>query len=54
MLLNLIEGLDRPLATDNTLRDMLTPLIVAYLDGSDSLETAQGKVQSVISTYLAE
>ena len=54
MLLNLIEGLDRPLATDNTLRDMLTPLIVAYLDGSDSLETAQGKMQSVISTYLAE
>ena len=54
MLLTKIERADVPLATDQTFSDMLTPLVVAYLDGSDTLETAQGKMESMIATYLAE
>ena len=53
-LLTMIEQLNVPLDIDNTFSDMLVPLIVAYLDGSDTLETAQGKMESMIATYLAE
>lgn len=53
-LLTMIEQLNVPVDTDNTFSDMLVPLIVAYLDGSDTLETAQGKMESMIATYLAE
>jgi len=54
MLGSMIKELNRPLATDHTLSEMLVPLIVSYLDDSDTLETAAGKMESVISTYLSE
>lgn len=54
MLLSKIKELDRPLSTDNTLRDLLVPQIVSYLDGSSTLEAAAEKIESVISTYLSE
>lgn len=54
MLLSMMKALDQPLDTDSTFSNMLSPLIVAYLDGSDTLETAQGKMESMIATYLAE
>ncbi|MCE5189447.1 MAG: hypothetical protein LLF75_09765 [Eubacteriales bacterium] len=54
MLGSMIKELNRPLATDHTLSEMLVPLIVSYLDSSDTLETAAGKMESVISTYLSE
>lgn len=54
MLLSMMKALDQPLDTDSTFSNMLCPLIVAYLDGSDTLETAQGKMESMIATYLAE
>jgi len=53
-LLELLENADTPLSTDDTLFDMLAPALVAYLDGSDTLETAAGKMESVVSTYLSE
>ena len=54
MLLQLLQSVDQPLSTDDTLNDMLAPAVVAYLDGSDTLETAAGKMESVVSTYLSE
>jgi hypothetical protein len=53
-LLGLLQSVNRPLATDNTLGEMLAPAVVAYLDGSDTLESAAGKMESVIATYLSE
>ena len=53
-LLALLQSVDQPLSTDHTLNDMLTPAVVAYLDGSDTLESAAGKMKSVIDTYLSE
>ena len=53
-LLTMMQQLSVPLASDTTLSEMLSPVITAYLDGSDTLETAVGKMQSVISTYLSE
>lgn len=43
-----------PLTTDTTLSGMLAPAVVAFLQGGDTLETAAGKMESVISTYLSE
>lgn len=54
LLLQLLQSVDQPLSTDDTLNDMLAPAVVAYLDGSDTLETAAGKMESVVSTYLSE
>lgn len=54
MLLGMIQSLTKPISTDHTLSDMLSPLIIGYLDGSDTLETTTGKMKSVISTYLSE
>lgn len=54
MLESMVKELNRPLATDHTLSDMLVPLIVSYLDGSSTLEDATAKIESVISTYLSE
>ena len=54
MLLSMIKELEQPLSTDNTLRDLLVPHIVSYLDGSSTLEAAAEKMESVISTYLSE
>ncbi len=53
-LLGLLQSVNRPLATDNTLGEMLAPAVVSYLDGSDTLESAAGKMESVIATYLSE
>ena len=53
-LLSMIQQVNVPLTSDATLSDMLSPVIVAYLNGSDTLETAAEKMQSVISTYLSE
>ncbi|MEN6419968.1 MAG: hypothetical protein ABFC73_13715, partial [Clostridiaceae bacterium] len=53
-LLSMMQQVAVPLTTDSTLSDMLSPAIVAYLDGSETLETAVTKLESVISTYLSE
>lgn len=53
-LLGLLQSVDKPLSTDNTLDEMLAPALVAYLNGSDTLETAADKMQSVLATYLSE
>ncbi|MEA5047168.1 MAG: hypothetical protein VB034_01035 [Eubacteriales bacterium] len=50
----ILTSANTPLATDTTLSDMLAPAVVAYLQGDDTLETAAGKMESVISTYLSE
>ena len=50
----LLENANRPLSTDNALSDMLAPPLVAYLEGSDTLETAAGRMESVLATYLSE
>ncbi|MDD4312742.1 MAG: extracellular solute-binding protein, partial [Eubacteriales bacterium] len=53
-LLKLLQSVDQPLSTDHTLNDMLTPPLVAYLNGSDTLESAVGKTKSILATYLSE
>lgn len=50
----LAQQVNSPLMTDTVFGDMVTPVIVSYLDGSDTLETAVVKLESVISTYLSE
>ena len=50
----LAQQVSSPLMTDHAFSEMVTPVIVSYLNGSDTLETAIAKLESVISTYLSE
>lgn len=50
----LAQQVSIPLMTDHAFSEMVTPVIVSYLNGSDTLETAVAKLESVISTYLSE
>ena len=50
----LAQQVNSPLMTDHAFSEMVTPVIVSYLNGSDTLETATAKLESVISTYLSE
>lgn len=50
----LAQQVSIPLMTDSAFGEMVTPVIVSYLDGSASMDTAVAKLESVISTYLSE
>jgi len=50
----LAQQVGSPLMTDTAFGEMVTPVIVSFLNGSDTLETAVTKLESVISTYLSE
>lgn len=50
----ILNGLSVPLNDRSELDDMLLPEIIAYLNGSATLESATEKLTSVLSTYLSE
>ncbi len=50
----ILDELSAPLNDHSELDNMLLPELIAYLDGSASLESVSEKLTSVLSTYLSE
>lgn len=53
-IMDMIETADHPMVDNAELKDMLLPRILAYLNGSSTLNEASEAVTSILDTYLSE